>query len=294
MRTRLLLGLLLLTPRPALAASAAPSPRDAFLLGQETSADAKTLAEVEHACETGAAGPCGLPIGPLACRRLGEMYHDRDSTASSEKAKAFFRRAATAGDAVAAYRLSLMLDEPKDAAAADALLRQACDEKKNLGGSPAPGGPRLFAWPPSGLECGTAPASARAVRVIGDPEHYRAEVDEACGFLARQADEAALPGGPVRVGGDVKEPRKIRHVDPVYPPEAEEARVEGTVILEITVDRAGLVADIKVLRSIPPLDAAATHAVGEWVFEPTVLKGSLVPVVFTTAVTFRLAETKKR
>jgi TonB family protein len=283
-------------PISALAAEPTLSPRDVFLTGGDVTLDSANLAELEHACAAGALGPCRLPIGPLACRRLGELHHDRDTGTpgpETEKARSFFTRAAEAGDAVAAYRLSLMLDDPKDAARADALLREACDEKKRLDAPPAADAPRLVGWsmaaPP---DCAQIPPGA-VVRVIGDPDRYREGVDEACAFLA-QHDDAPSPLGPVRVGGGVKEPRKIRHVDPVYPPEAEQAHVEGSVVLEVTVDRAGLVSDIKVLRSVPMLDQAAMHAVGEWVYEPTLVNGAPVSVITTVTVSFRLDPKQRR
>src|SRR5262245_38255163 len=66
------------------------------------------------------------------------------------------------------------------------------------------------------------------------------------------------PGAaPYRVGGNIPPPIKIKDVRPTYPPEAQQARVQGVVILEITVDTDGTVKDVIVLRSIPLLDQAA-------------------------------------
>jgi periplasmic protein TonB len=42
------------------------------------------------------------------------------------------------------------------------------------------------------------------------------------------------PVKPVRVGGDVREPRKVRDVAPVYPELAMKAHIEGIVIIEAT------------------------------------------------------------
>jgi TonB family protein len=94
------------------------------------------------------------------------------------------------------------------------------------------------------------------------------------------------PGGPVRVGGDIKEPRKIRHVNPIYPADALAAGVEGIVILEATVARNGTVRDAMVLRSVPMLDEAALAAVRQWLFTPTLLNGVPIDVVMTVTVTF--------
>lgn len=63
--------------------------------------------------------------------------------------------------------------------------------------------------------------------------------------------EAAPPPPPappptiVRVGGDVRPPRKITDAAPVYPPLARFAHVEGVVILEAVIGEDGWVRDVR-------------------------------------------------
>jgi TonB family protein len=92
----------------------------------------------------------------------------------------------------------------------------------------------------------------------------------------------------VRVGGGIKTPTKVHNVNPVYPPIAQSARVQGVVIVEAVIDATGRVRDVHVLRSIPLLDAAAVDAVRQWEFVPTLLNGAPVPVVMTATVSFTL------
>jgi TonB family protein len=94
---------------------------------------------------------------------------------------------------------------------------------------------------------------------------------------------------PIRVGGAVQPPKKIKHVDPVYPAIAQTSRVEGVVILELTVAEDGTVRDVRVLRSIPLLDQAAVDAVRQWEFTPTLLNGVPQSIIYTVTVTFQLA-----
>jgi TonB family protein len=96
------------------------------------------------------------------------------------------------------------------------------------------------------------------------------------------------PGAPVRVGGNIKTPTKVKHVNPVYPPDALAARIQGVVIVEATIDTEGRVSDAKVLRSIPVLDNAALEAVRQWEFTPTEFNGVRVPVIMTVTVNFTL------
>ena len=103
------------------------------------------------------------------------------------------------------------------------------------------------------------------------------------------ADTAAAGGmAPIRVGGNIKTPTKIRDVRPVYPPDAFAAGIAGMVILEAVIDTEGSVESAKVLRSIPILDQAAVDAVRQWKFTPTLLNGTPVPVIMTVTVNFTI------
>jgi len=97
------------------------------------------------------------------------------------------------------------------------------------------------------------------------------------------------PQTPVRVIG-MQLPRKLVHVDPVYPRMAQIAQVQGVVILEATIDARGRVMDARVLRSVPLLDEAAFDAVRQWIYAPTLLNGVPVPIVMTVTVNFKLQE----
>jgi len=93
---------------------------------------------------------------------------------------------------------------------------------------------------------------------------------------------------PIRVGGNVQESKLIKKVEPVYPELAKRARVQGVVILQVTVDEEGNVAEYKVLRGHPLLDDAAITAVKQWKYSPTLLNGEPVPVIATVTVIFNL------
>jgi len=94
----------------------------------------------------------------------------------------------------------------------------------------------------------------------------------------------------VRVGGAVKEPRKVKHVEPVYPELALRARVEGLVILEARIAPNGTVGDVRVLRGVAMLDEAAVDAVRRWTYTPTLVDGIPATALMTVTVRFRLAD----
>jgi protein TonB len=92
---------------------------------------------------------------------------------------------------------------------------------------------------------------------------------------------------PLRVRVD-REPRKVRHVAPVYPPLALAARVQGRVRLECVIGEDGRVSEIVVVEGHPLLDAAAIEAVRQWRYRPTLLNGVPVSVALAVVVDFRL------
>jgi TonB family protein len=95
-------------------------------------------------------------------------------------------------------------------------------------------------------------------------------------------------------GSDVPPPppKPVKQVNPVYPEAARKARVQGAVILEGTIDTYGRVVEVKVLRSIPLLDQAATEALRQWVYEPMIVDGKPQPLTFTVTIVFRLEDKK--
>jgi periplasmic protein TonB len=108
------------------------------------------------------------------------------------------------------------------------------------------------------------------------------------GMVTEAPPPPPAPMKPKRVGGDIQAPALIRRVEPNYPGVAVSAKVSGTVILEATVDEAGAVTDVSVLRSISLLDQAAIKAVKQWHYEPLMLNGRPVPFILVVTVTFSL------
>ena len=95
---------------------------------------------------------------------------------------------------------------------------------------------------------------------------------------------------PVRVGGTIRQPQRVRDVQPAYPAIAQAARVQGIVIIEATIGVDGQVTNARILRSVPLLDEAALEAVRQWQYTPTLLNGVPVPVIMTVTVQFTLSK----
>lgn len=102
------------------------------------------------------------------------------------------------------------------------------------------------------------------------------------------------PGGgappPVVIvqGGKVRPPRLIERVEPIYPPLARQAGIEGDVLLEALLGTDGRVEQVRVVGGRPLLATSAQAAVEQWRYEPTHLNGRPVAVLLRVTVQFRL------
>jgi TonB family protein len=94
---------------------------------------------------------------------------------------------------------------------------------------------------------------------------------------------------PLAAGSDgVPVPKKKKHVQPVYPPEALAQGIRGIVILDLVIDGEGRVVETAIIRSIPGLDEAALIAAQQWIYNPVKVNGEPVSVRLTVPITFAL------
>jgi protein TonB len=96
------------------------------------------------------------------------------------------------------------------------------------------------------------------------------------------------PVVPVRVGGAVREPRRLVVVPPVYPDLAVKARLQGKVIVEAVINERGRVVSVSLVEGTPLFNDAAVEAVKKWVYTPTLVNGVPTPVIMKVTVHFRL------
>lgn len=95
-----------------------------------------------------------------------------------------------------------------------------------------------------------------------------------------------------RIGGNIKVPRKLVDVKPIYPAAMRDAGLEGTVPIEARIGADGSVTSAQVIsaRVHPEFAAAAVDAVRQWQFSPTLLNGAAIEVLMTVRVQFRLED----
>ena len=122
-------------------------------------------------------------------------------------------------------------------------------------------------------------------------------VRETIAVTAQRPDGSPAPSvspvlQPIKVGGNIRVPRKQLHVRPEYPASMREAGREGVVPIEAVIGRDGAVHAVRVLSANihPDFAVAAVDAVRQWRFDPTLLNGVPVEVTMTVTVTFSLSE----
>lgn len=92
----------------------------------------------------------------------------------------------------------------------------------------------------------------------------------------------------IEVDAEIQAGKVLTMFQPVYPPMARQARIQGDVCLKAVIDRDGKIAEMRVLSGNPLLVAAAREAVQRWRYLPTLLHGQPVEVVTNITVQFRL------
>ena len=96
------------------------------------------------------------------------------------------------------------------------------------------------------------------------------------------------PKRPVRIGGDVKQPKLIYGPAPVYPVLAAQGHIHGLVVIDAIIDEHGNVVQEKVVSGHPLLVQAAMKAVSQRKYAPTILDGEPTPVDLRVEVNFQM------
>jgi protein TonB len=93
----------------------------------------------------------------------------------------------------------------------------------------------------------------------------------------------------VRVSAGVTSGLLIRRVNPVYPPLARQARIQGMVLLQAQISKDGSIENLQLISGHPMLAPAAIEAVKQWKYKPYLLNGEPVEVDTQVQVNFTLA-----
>ena len=170
--------------------------------------------------------------------------------------------------------IQVAIGSPNDAAsrraAADAVLRVTSESLREVRFEDPPGGPSTF-------PVSFALVGGNSRVVLADPSEVLPAEAQPAPWAAAQG---ALPTGQVKM------PKQKKYVKPVYSKAALDARVQGTVQLEVVIGPDGRVTDTRVLKSIPLLDQAAIEATLLTRYEPIAVFGNPASVVSLVMHTF--------
>jgi TonB family protein len=104
---------------------------------------------------------------------------------------------------------------------------------------------------------------------------------------------AAVSGPPsrIRVSGNVQAAKLLKKVNPSYPPEAKQARVQGVVRMRAVIGKEGDILGLTLLMSpSPELARSAMEAVNQWKWQPTLLNGQPVEIQTDIDVNYTLTK----
>ncbi len=96
--------------------------------------------------------------------------------------------------------------------------------------------------------------------------------------------QAPAPGAPVRLSSGVAAGQLLLKVTPVFPAEARERHISGSVVMHVVIDAQGNVADATVISGPEVLRESYLAAIRQWKYRPYLLNGVAVPVDTTISV----------
>src|SRR5579864_1316928 len=93
---------------------------------------------------------------------------------------------------------------------------------------------------------------------------------------------------PTELSPDSVQALLLKKLPPSYPPLARQARIQGTVILQVVINIAGDVRDVQLYSGHPMLAPAAIDAVKQWKYQPYTKDGEAMEVTTKVRVNFAL------
>ena len=144
-------------------------------------------------------------------------------------------------------------------------------------------------------------------RELGKNHVEVAQLLSACGVILKQANKKAeadaydararaiytsqtnAPNAePVSLDPKILQGSAILKVQPGYPNAAKQARVEGTVLVQVQIDEAGIVTKAKAIKGPSELLRVCEDAAKEWRFKPAIVDGRPIKVMGVLTFNFTM------
>ena len=101
--------------------------------------------------------------------------------------------------------------------------------------------------------------------------------------------QPSLPAN-LHVSRGIPQPVLVHQVAPIYPALAKQDGIEGTVVLDVLVEKDGKVASLRVVSGNSLLATAAVRAVRQWRYQPSQLNGQSIAVPIKITLNFDLRQ----
>jgi protein TonB len=110
------------------------------------------------------------------------------------------------------------------------------------------------------------------------------------GIVSATSNHIPAPstGGGLRVSQGVVQGLLIKRVAPVYPQQALQMHLQGSVVLQASISKEGKITNVKAMNGDAMLARAAADAVRQWKYRPYVLNGEAVGIQAEITVKFTL------
>jgi len=123
---------------------------------------------------------------------------------------------------------------------------------------------------------------------IAKAEEWAAKMQAARSSVSSPAPASGSGPAQIRVGAEVQKAKLVRRIEPVYPPMALQARIQGVVRFNVVIGEDGRVVNPTVVSGHPLLVPAATEAIKQWEYSQTLLNGKPTEVITQADVNFVL------
>jgi TonB family protein len=107
---------------------------------------------------------------------------------------------------------------------------------------------------------------------------------------SQEPEKSSEPDQAVDVSPETAEGSLIRRVEPQYPEEARQQRIQGPVVLDAHIGPDGAVQDVQVISGAAELAQASINAVKQWRFHPRRVSGRAVPMQTRITLNFKLPQ----
>lgn len=146
------------------------------------------------------------------------------------------------------------------------------------------------------IDAMSMPAPLYSADTTGSKEEYALAsgylvyIDGGFRYIDSEVFQELSTAPPLRIkmGGNVVASNLLNKVNPAYPVEARQNRIQGSVRLHVIIGTDGLIKDVELIQGHPVFEKAAIDAIRQWRYRPVMLNGKPAEVDTTISVVFSL------